>query len=156
MAESSAASAVLTTTPAGLYCPAGDFHIDPTRGAPRALVTHGHSDHARPGHQRYLSTAAAAPVLRHRLGEASLMDSEWLPWMEAWFGGMSRALLRGYLSHEPARRLLPEVETDRELLLNVFILERHLYELNFELEQQRGMAEIPLRGLLRRLGMEGA
>lgn len=60
---------VLTFTDRGIYCPAGDFFIDPWRPVPRALITHGHSDHARPGHGRYLATHAALPVMRHRLGE---------------------------------------------------------------------------------------
>ncbi len=64
--------AVLTFTPQGIYCPAGDFHVDPWRPVDRALITHGHSDHARPGHARYLATEAAAPVIRHRLGEITL------------------------------------------------------------------------------------
>ncbi len=34
----------------GLYCPLGDFYVDPTRAVDRAVVTHGHSDHARAGH----------------------------------------------------------------------------------------------------------
>ena len=68
MAETSAASAVLTTTPAGLYCPAGDFHIDPTRRAERALVTHGHSDHARAGSHRVLATGPTLDIMRARLG----------------------------------------------------------------------------------------
>ena len=50
------AANILTLTPAGLYCAAGDFHIDPTRPCPRALITHGHSDHARPGHGAVLAT----------------------------------------------------------------------------------------------------
>ena len=62
-------SPVLTFTDRGIYCPSGDFHIDPWRPVDRALITHGHSDHARWGHRRYLSTEAAAPVIRHRLGE---------------------------------------------------------------------------------------
>jgi putative mRNA 3-end processing factor len=53
----------------GLYCPAGDFHIDPWQPVDRALVTHGHADHAYSGHGRYLATHAALPVMRHRLGE---------------------------------------------------------------------------------------
>lgn len=60
---------VLTFTQEGIYCPAGDFHIDPWRPVPRALITHGHSDHARPGMGRYLATASAAPVIRYRLGD---------------------------------------------------------------------------------------
>ena len=62
------AADLLTLTPQGLYCPAGDFHIDPWRPVARALVTHGHSDHARPGHAAYLTTPQALPVIRHRLG----------------------------------------------------------------------------------------
>lgn len=63
---------VLSFTDRGIYCPAGDFYIDPWRPVDRALITHGHADHARPGHARYLATAAAAPVLRHRLGDIAL------------------------------------------------------------------------------------
>jgi putative mRNA 3-end processing factor len=62
------ASPVLTFTEQGIYCPAGDFHIDPWRPVSRALITHGHSDHARMGHGSYLATHAALPVIRHRLG----------------------------------------------------------------------------------------
>ncbi|MWD27319.1 ligase-associated DNA damage response exonuclease [Aquicoccus sp. SCR17] len=63
---------VLTFTPSGIYCPAGDFHIDPWRRVSRALITHGHADHARPGHGRYLATEAAMPVIRHRLGDIAI------------------------------------------------------------------------------------
>ena len=59
---------VLTFTDRGIYCPAGDFHIDPGKPVGRALITHGHSDHARPGHAKYLATHAALPVIRQRLG----------------------------------------------------------------------------------------
>lgn len=62
------ATPVLTFTDRGIYCPAGDFHIDPWRPVPRALVTHGHSDHARPGMAAYLATHQALPVIRRRLG----------------------------------------------------------------------------------------
>lgn len=60
---------VLTFTDRGIYCPAGDFYIDPWRPVDRALITHGHADHARPGHGAYLATTGALPVIRHRLGE---------------------------------------------------------------------------------------
>ncbi|WP_238365294.1 ligase-associated DNA damage response exonuclease [Mesobacterium pallidum] len=71
--------AVLTFTPEGIYCPAGDFHIDPWRPVPRALITHGHADHARPGHGAYLATHAAGPVMRHRLGDIAL---DWIAYGE--------------------------------------------------------------------------
>lgn len=66
-----ARSPVLTFTDRGIFCPTGDFYIDPWRPVDRALITHGHSDHARQGHGRYLATHAALPVIRHRLGEIS-------------------------------------------------------------------------------------
>ena len=62
----------LTFTPSGIYCAAGDFYIDPWRPVPRALITHGHADHARPGMGAYLATDMAAPVMRHRLGDIPL------------------------------------------------------------------------------------
>ncbi|MFN3869149.1 MAG: ligase-associated DNA damage response exonuclease [Hyphomicrobiaceae bacterium] len=59
-------------TDKGLYCPAADVYIDPWRPVDRALITHGHSDHARFGHAAYLATESAAPVIRHRLGDISI------------------------------------------------------------------------------------
>ena len=59
-------------SPEGLYCPPGDFHIDPWRPVSRAVLTHAHADHARRGHAAYLATAVSAGVLRARLGAISL------------------------------------------------------------------------------------
>jgi putative mRNA 3-end processing factor len=58
--------------PEGLYCPPGDFHLDPWRPVPRAVITHAHADHARRGHGAYLATAVSAGVLRARLGAITL------------------------------------------------------------------------------------
>ncbi len=55
--------------PEGLYCPAGDFHIDPWRPVAHAVITHGHGDHARAGMGRYHCLDSCLPVLRWRLGE---------------------------------------------------------------------------------------
>lgn len=63
------AEPVLRFTDRGIYCPKGDFFIDPWRPVHNALITHGHSDHARWGHERYLATHQALPVIRHRLGQ---------------------------------------------------------------------------------------
>ncbi|SPH20679.1 hypothetical protein ASD8599_01418 [Ascidiaceihabitans donghaensis] len=62
----------LTFTDRGIYCAAGDFYIDPWKPVARALITHGHADHARPGHGSYLCTDLAAPVMRHRLGDIKI------------------------------------------------------------------------------------
>ncbi|MFM1769593.1 MAG: hypothetical protein RJA22_2122 [Verrucomicrobiota bacterium] len=59
---------MLSVTEHGLYCAAGDFHIDPWRPVERALITHAHSDHARPGSRNYLCAREGAAVLQLRLG----------------------------------------------------------------------------------------
>ena len=59
---------LVVATPRGLYCPPGDFYIDPWRPVPRAVITHAHSDHARRGHGAYLAQAQGEGVLRARLG----------------------------------------------------------------------------------------
>lgn len=58
--------------PEGLYCPPGDFYIDPWRPVARAVITHAHSDHARFGNGHYLAAAPAEGVLRARLGDINL------------------------------------------------------------------------------------
>ncbi len=63
---------LLTFTDRGIYCPRGDFYIDPWRPVARALITHAHADHARPGHGAYLCTPGSAAVMRHRLGEIAI------------------------------------------------------------------------------------
>jgi putative mRNA 3-end processing factor len=63
---------VLTETPVGLYCPAGDFYIDPWGATPRALITHAHGDHARAGSAAYLCTAPCAPLIERRLHPAPI------------------------------------------------------------------------------------
>ncbi|MCC9655519.1 ligase-associated DNA damage response exonuclease [Rhodopirellula halodulae] len=60
---------LLETTPAGLHCPIGGFYIDPVRPVDRAVITHGHSDHARWGSRHYLSASPGEPILRMRLSE---------------------------------------------------------------------------------------
>lgn len=54
--------------PEGLYCPVGNFYIDPWRPVERAVITHAHADHARSGHQHYLAHGDAAEILKTRLG----------------------------------------------------------------------------------------
>ena len=58
--------------PEGLYCPPGDFYIDPWRPVQRAVITHAHADHSRHGHARYLAAAPAEGVMRARLGSINL------------------------------------------------------------------------------------
>ena len=63
---------LVVARPEGLYCPAGDFYIDPWRAVDRAIITHAHADHARPGNAHYLASSTSECVLRSRLGNISL------------------------------------------------------------------------------------
>lgn len=59
---------VLSLRPEGLYCPAGDFFVDPWGKVDRAIVTHAHSDHARWGSRLYLCSRPSVPLMETRLG----------------------------------------------------------------------------------------
>jgi putative mRNA 3-end processing factor len=66
--------AVLELKPEGLYSEAGDFYIDPWRPVERAVITHAHADHARPGMRHYLVSNAGMPLYRSRLGVDASLD----------------------------------------------------------------------------------
>ena len=59
---------LIETTSRGLYCPHGDFYIDPSKPVERAVLTHAHSDHARPGSREYFCTLASVRLMEKRLG----------------------------------------------------------------------------------------
>ncbi len=63
------ASELLHPRPEGLYCPPGDFYVDAMRPVPRALITHAHSDHARPGHGAVMASRETLAIMALRLGE---------------------------------------------------------------------------------------
>jgi putative mRNA 3-end processing factor len=59
---------LLCPKPEGLYCAPGDFYIDPTRPVARAVITHGHADHARAGHGAVLATPETLDIMAERYG----------------------------------------------------------------------------------------
>jgi len=66
---------LLSFTPSGIYCSAADVYIDPVKPVKKALLTHGHSDHARPGSSQYLCTHASRPIIQYRLGADAKIGS---------------------------------------------------------------------------------
>ncbi|WP_269583337.1 ligase-associated DNA damage response exonuclease [Roseibium sp. Sym1] len=62
-------SELLTLTPEGLYAPEADAHIDPVRPVDKAIITHGHADHARAGHGAVLATRQTLDIMAIRYGE---------------------------------------------------------------------------------------
>jgi putative mRNA 3-end processing factor len=76
---------ILVPSPSGVCCKLGGFHIDPTRPVERAVITHAHSDHARPGHGAVLATPETLDLMRLRYGET--------------FAGTTQALTYGESIH---------------------------------------------------------
>ncbi|MEO1707545.1 MAG: DNA ligase-associated DEXH box helicase, partial [Pseudomonadota bacterium] len=60
---------LLHPTPKGLYCPPGDFYVDPVAAVDRAVITHGHADHARAGHGAVLATPETMAIMAVRYGD---------------------------------------------------------------------------------------
>ena len=105
---------VLVVRPEGLYCPAGDFYLDPRGKVNKAVVTHAHSDHGRPGHQHYLCSSPCLPLLRHRLGAG--ISAECLPFGESITIGDAR------LSFHPAGHILGSAQVRVEVGGSVWVV----------------------------------
>lgn len=73
---------LLCPRPEGLYCAPGDFYIDPVRPVDRAVITHGHADHARAGHGAVLATPATLDIMGVRYGEDHAATTQPLPYGE--------------------------------------------------------------------------
>ena len=63
---------LVVARPQGLYCPPGDFYIDPWRPVSHALITHAHGDHLRAGHAHYLTAEPGRQVVQARVGDVAL------------------------------------------------------------------------------------
>lgn len=74
---------LLHPTPAGLYCPPGDFYIDPVRPVDRAVITHGHADHARAGHGAVLATRQTLAIMAERYGADFTLQPQSVEYGEA-------------------------------------------------------------------------
>jgi len=72
----------LKVTPTGLFCAPGDFYVDPHSAVERAIITHGHADHARPGHGKVLATAETLAINALRMGEKSARVAQALAYGE--------------------------------------------------------------------------
>lgn len=96
---------LLTLTPQGLHCPRGGFHIDPWEPVPRAILTHAHADHARPGSAAYLCAEPGLTIARHRLEGARV---------EGWAYGEQHRLAELTVSLHPAGHVLGSAQVRLE------------------------------------------
>lgn len=91
-------SDLLLPTSSGLYCPAAGVFIDPAKRVDTALITHGHSDHARRGHRRVITSRSGMKIVQHRVGEKTGVEG--IPF------GESFPLGRAIVSFHPAGHIL--------------------------------------------------
>jgi putative mRNA 3-end processing factor len=99
-------SSWLIPRPEGLYCAPGDFFIDPVRPVERAVITHGHGDHARPNNDAVLATPETLGIMRVRYGEAAGRSLEPLPYgIERLVGGVA-------VSFHPAGHILGSAQIE--------------------------------------------
>ena len=68
---------LLKFTSKGIYCSQADVYLDPWKGVNKALITHGHSDHARWGSKHYITNEINVPIIKHRLGSISVSGKKY-------------------------------------------------------------------------------
>ncbi|WP_295177810.1 ligase-associated DNA damage response exonuclease [uncultured Christiangramia sp.] len=61
----------------GIYCAAADVYLDPWKPVDKAIISHGHADHSRYGHKKYITHHSNVPIISHRLGEISVTGKKW-------------------------------------------------------------------------------
>ncbi|MCX2718838.1 ligase-associated DNA damage response exonuclease [Lentiprolixibacter aurantiacus] len=68
---------LLQFTDRGIYCGQADVFLDPWKPVNKAIISHGHADHSRWGHKKYISQNSNIPIVKHRLGDISISGKEW-------------------------------------------------------------------------------
>lgn len=61
----------------GIYCEVADVYLDPWKPVKKAIISHGHADHSRWGHQQYITHHTNVPIIKHRLGDISVTGKAW-------------------------------------------------------------------------------
>jgi putative mRNA 3-end processing factor len=101
-------------TEKGLYCPPADVYIDPWRPVERAVITHGHADHAKWGHKHYLCTDLAKPVMQYRLGPEMRIES--MPF------GERRSIHGVNISFHPAGHIIGSAQVRLEYKGEIWVI----------------------------------
>ncbi|MBO0331210.1 ligase-associated DNA damage response exonuclease [[Muricauda] lutisoli] len=68
---------LLQFTSKGIYCKKADVYLDPWKPVDKAIISHGHADHSRWGHKKYITHHKNIPIVQHRLGEVSISGKDW-------------------------------------------------------------------------------
>ncbi len=105
---------LIEVRPAGLYCNAGDFYIDPWHPVERAVITHGHSDHARSGSRSYLCATPGKAILQTRLGPDASIEA--IPY------GQPRQIHSATLTLYPAGHVLGSAQVKIESAGEIWVI----------------------------------
>lgn len=105
---------LVIATDKGLYCPAGDFYIDPAKPVARAVITHAHGDHARPGSMHYWGSREGEALMRCRLGREVWLDA--IPYGETF------AMKDARVSFHPAGHVLGSAQVRIEVGGEVWVV----------------------------------
>ena len=68
---------LLEFTSKGIYCKKADVYLDPWKPVDKAIISHGHADHSRWGHNKYITHHKNVPIVKHRLGDVSISGKDW-------------------------------------------------------------------------------
>lgn len=68
---------LLQFTDNGIYCKKANVYLDPWKPVDHAIISHGHADHSRYGHKKYITHHRNVPIIQHRLGEINVTGKEW-------------------------------------------------------------------------------
>ncbi|UJH68702.1 ligase-associated DNA damage response exonuclease [Allomuricauda sp. SCSIO 65647] len=68
---------LLQFTDRGIYCQEANVYLDPWKPVDKAIISHGHADHSRSGHKRYITHHRNLPIVKHRLGNVSIIGKDW-------------------------------------------------------------------------------
>ena len=105
---------VLELRQEGIFCPSGGFFIDPRGKVERAVITHAHSDHGRPGHGSYLCSETCKNLLKLRIGGDALIES--LPF------GEKIKIGEAFVSFHPAGHILGSAQIRVEVNGQVWVV----------------------------------
>ena len=70
-------SPLLEFTDRGIYCEQAGVYLDPWKPVDKAIISHGHADHSRYGHKKYITHSRNLPIIKHRLGDINASSVEW-------------------------------------------------------------------------------
>ena len=68
---------LLEFTSKGIYCEKAAIYLDPWKPVDKAIISHGHADHSRWGHKKYITHHKNVPIVKHRLGDISISGKDW-------------------------------------------------------------------------------